>query len=71
MATLRVLWVTPHDLLTHDAFLSNDGLDAVEVRSLCGLSASPFWESLLEDTGDVTCPRCRAQSAVQALPRAA
>jgi hypothetical protein len=69
MTTLRVLWVTPHDLLTHDAFLTNDGVAEVEIRSLCGRSGSPFLESLIDD-GEVTCPKCRAMSAVQALARA-
>jgi hypothetical protein len=71
MTITRVLWMTPHDLLTHEAFLTHDGIGDVEVRSLCGLSGSPFWETLVHDESDVTCPKCQALSAVQALARAA
>jgi hypothetical protein len=71
MTTSHVLWVTQHDLLTHDAYLTNDGVGDVEIRSLCGLSSNPHWESLIDADTEVTCPRCRALSAVEALALAA
>jgi hypothetical protein len=70
MTVTHALWVTAHDLVTHEALIFNDGFSDVEIRSLCGLSSIPLWESLIDDS-DITCPKCRAISAVQALMRAA
>jgi hypothetical protein len=68
---MRVLWVTPHDLLIHDGFITNDGIGDVELRSLCGLSGNPHWESLAHDDSEITCPRCRALCVIQHLSPAA
>src|SRR5262249_46320869 len=66
MTSTPVRWVTGHDLLVHEALMLADDLGEVEVRSACGLSAIPCWESTARDGSAVTCPRCLALPTAEA-----